>query len=88
MITVNKQDENTFQVTIDEDNSSSTHTVTLDDKYHKKLTGGVIPKEDLIKKSFEFLLEREPKESIMSKFDLKVINKFFPEYESYISMQH
>jgi len=88
MITVNKQDENTFQVTIDEDNSKSTHTVTVDDKYHKKLTGGVIPKEDLIKKSFEFLLEREPKESIMSKFDLKVINKFFPEYESYISMQH
>jgi hypothetical protein len=88
MIEVNKQDENTFQVTIDEDDSSSTHTVTVDDKYHKKLTGGVIPKEDLIKKSFEFLLEREPKESIMSKFDLKVINKFFPEYESYISMQH
>jgi hypothetical protein len=88
MIEVNKQDENTFKVTIDEDDSSSTHTVTVDDKYHKKLTGGVIPKEDLIKKSFEFLLEREPKESIMSKFDLKVINKFFPEYESYISMQH
>jgi len=88
MITVNKQDENTFHVTIDQDNSKSTHTVTVDDKYHKKLTGGVIPKEDLIKKSFEFLLEREPKESIMSKFDLKVINKFFPEYESYISMQH
>lgn len=88
MITVNKQDENTFQVKVDEDNSESTHTVTVDDKYHKKLTGGVIPKEDMIKKSFEFLLEREPKESIMSKFDLKVINKFFPEYESYISMQH
>ncbi|MFW5944764.1 MAG: hypothetical protein ACOCTU_05835 [Bacteroidota bacterium] len=88
MIKVDKQDENTFQVTVEESGSNSTHTVTVDDKYYKKLTGGVIPKEDLIKKSFEFLLEREPKESIMSKFDLTVISKFFPEYESFISMQH
>ncbi|MCF8335919.1 MAG: hypothetical protein K9H65_04885 [Bacteroidales bacterium] len=88
MITVDKQDENTFQVTVEESGSRSSHNVTLDDKYHKKLTGGVISKEDLIKKSFEFLLEKEPKESIMSKFDLTVISKFFPEYESYISMQH
>ena len=88
MIKVDKQDENTFQVTVDEENSNSTHTVTLDDQYHKKLSGKIIPKEELIKKSFEFLLEREPKESIMSDFDLKIINKFFPEFESYISMQH
>ena len=88
MITVDKKDENTFQVTVEESGSSSNHTVTVDDKYYKKLTGGVIPKEDLIKKSFEFLLERESKESIMSKFDLTVISKFFPEYESFISMQH
>ena len=88
MITVNKQDENTFQVTVDEGDSTSTHAVTLDDQYHKKLSGKVIPKEELIKKSFEFLLEREPKESIMSSFNLKVINKFFPEFESFISMEH
>jgi len=88
MIKVDKQDENTFKVTVDEENSKSTHTVTLDDQYHKKLSGNIIPKENLIKKSFEFLLEREPKESIMSDFDLKTINKFFPEFESYISMQH
>ena len=88
MIKVDKQDENTFQVTVDENDSQSTHTVTVEDKYYKKLTGGIIPKEELIKKSFEFLLERESKESIMSKFDLTVISKFFPEYESFISMQH
>jgi hypothetical protein len=88
MIKVDKQDENTFQVTVDENGSRSTHTVTVEDKYYKKLTGGIIPKEELIKKSFEFLLERESKESIMSKFDLTVISKFFPEYESFISMQH
>ncbi len=88
MITVNKQEENTFQVTVKEDNSESTHTVMLDDKFHKKITGGIIPKEEVIKKSFEFLLEREPKESILHRFDLRDISKFFPEFEGYISMQH
>ena len=39
---------------------------------------------DLIKKSFEFLLERESKESILRKFNLKVINQYFPEYEQEI----
>ena len=37
--------------------------------------------EDLIQSSFEFLLEREPKESILRKFDLPVIARYFPEYE-------
>ena len=88
MIKVNKTDENTFDVTIDEEGSKATKTVTLDDKYHKKITGGIIPKEEVIKKSFEFLLDKEPKESIMSRFDLRDIVKFFPEFESYISMEH
>lgn len=88
MITVNKKDENTFEVLVEEGSSQSTHTVTVSDKYYKKLTGGIISREDLIKKSFEFLLERESQEAIMSKFDLTVISRFFPEYESYISMEH
>jgi hypothetical protein len=88
MIDVNKKDENIFEVTIDDNGSKATKTVTLDDKYHKKTTGGIIPKEETIRKSIEFLLEREPKESIMSKFNLKDIVKFFPEFESYISMEH
>ncbi len=37
-------------------------------------------KELLIEKSFEFLLEREPKESILNEFDIIVIVKYFPEY--------
>ena len=40
--------------------------------------------EELIRKSFEFLLEHEPKESILSRFDLTVISRYFPEYEGEI----
>jgi len=37
--------------------------------------------EELLKASFEFLLEREPNTSILSSFDLPVIERYFPEYE-------
>mgnify|MGYP001109603766 CR=1 FL=1 len=59
--------------------------MTLDDAYHHKLTGGSIEKEELIHKSFEFLLQREPKESILGRFDLPVIGRYFSEYERTIS---
>ena len=35
----------------------------------------------LVRRSFEFLLAREPKESILSTFGLSVIGRYFPEYE-------
>ena len=37
--------------------------------------------EDLVRRSFEFLLEREPPESILRRFDLAVIQRYFPEYD-------
>jgi hypothetical protein len=37
-----------------------------------------------VRRSFEFLLEREPKESILARFDLSVISRYFPEYEDEI----
>ncbi len=40
--------------------------------------------ESLVERSMAFLLEREPKESIMRRFDLTVITRFFPEYAARI----
>jgi hypothetical protein len=37
--------------------------------------------EDLVRDSFAFLLEREPKESILKEFDLSVIQRYFPDYD-------
>ena len=36
---------------------------------------------DLVRRSFEFLLEREPATSILRRFDLSVIESYFPEYD-------
>ncbi|MBZ0257295.1 hypothetical protein K8I31_14600 [bacterium] len=64
--------------------STTKHTVTLDDAYYQKLTDGSISKKELIQASFEFLLEREPNTSILSRFDLPLIQHYFPEYEETI----
>lgn len=36
--------------------------------------------ELVVRKSFEFLLSKEPKEKILEEFDVTVISQFFPEY--------
>ncbi|MBI4094462.1 MAG: hypothetical protein HY436_01500 [Candidatus Liptonbacteria bacterium] len=40
--------------------------------------------EALVRKSFEFLLAREPKEAILSSFNLREITGYFPSYEDEI----
>ncbi len=85
MIEVEKKDKSRFVVSVTEGGGSSRHTVTLTDDYHHKLTGGDVDKERLIQASFEFLLEREPKDSILSSFELPVIGRYFPEYEGQIA---
>jgi hypothetical protein len=80
-IEVEKLDASHFRVRVIEAGSESTHHVTLDPKDYARLAGGAVEPEELIRKSFQFLLEREPKESILSRFDLSVIGRYFPEYE-------
>ena len=40
--------------------------------------------EQLVRRSFDFLLEREPNTSILRQFELPVIARYFPEYERVI----
>ena len=81
MIQVEPKGKNVYRVTVEEGGSRSQHTVTLEEGYYRKLTDGKITPEELIRKSFDFLLERESKESILSSFELPVIQRYFPEYE-------
>jgi hypothetical protein len=69
-----------FEVTV-RGNTVTKHKVTLTREYYEKLTAGAVPAEELIEKSFEFLLAREPNTSILSEFNLTVISKYFSGYE-------
>ena len=70
------------RVTVSEGASQTTHTVTVERTYRDKLAGTAVPVEQLVEKSFEFLLQREPKESILRSFQLPLIGRYFPEYEN------
>jgi hypothetical protein len=63
---------------------TTVHTVTLRHNDYQRLTAGNVTPEKLIEKSFEFLLERESNTSILCRFDLPVIGRYFPEYEKTI----
>jgi hypothetical protein len=63
----------------------TTHRVTASEEYVRSLAGGRAPGVELVRKSFEFLLEREPNTGILRTFELSVIQQYFPEYEEVIS---
>ncbi|MCD6416705.1 MAG: hypothetical protein J7M08_08430 [Planctomycetes bacterium] len=86
MIEVTRKSDDAFEVVVGEGDDTTRHIVTLDDDYHRKLTNGSVTKPELIRRSFEFLLEREPKESILSKFNLRLINRYFASYETEIGL--
>jgi hypothetical protein len=90
VITISPLDDNSWRYSVElteseETDSKTTHQVTLDKDYYMDLTerGRIIP-EEFIKKSFEFQLDRESKNSILRQFDISQINDYFPEYEKEI----
>jgi hypothetical protein len=66
-------------VTLGDDERATTHEVTVDREVLEDLAPGATP-EELVRVSFEFLLEREPRESIMRRFELPIIGRFFGDY--------
>jgi hypothetical protein len=74
-----------FQVTVSEGGSQTVHQVTLASEAYERLAGGACGPDELVRRSFDYLLEREPKESILREFDIMVIARYFPEYEGEIA---
>jgi len=60
----------------------SGHRVTVAPDDLERLDPGSPDPTSLVQRSFAFLLEREPPSSILRSFDLPVIGRYFPEYES------
>ena len=83
-INVTTLDGDRFRVTVSETGSSTTHEVTASPADVDRLGLGTSP-EHLVAASFRFLLDREPKESILRSFELGVIARYFPEYPDRIA---
>jgi hypothetical protein len=61
------------------------HHVTMSRETCERLTSGKHTPERCLEAAFQFLLDREPKESILRRFDLTAISRYFPEFEREIS---
>ena len=61
--------------------SATSHRVSVAAADLDRLDPGAADPTDLVRRSFAFLLEREPKESILREFDLTVIGRYFPDWE-------
>ncbi|HOR28418.1 MAG TPA: hypothetical protein PLS90_13480 [Candidatus Sumerlaeota bacterium] len=72
---------NRYEVTV-KGGKTTTHHVDLPRDYYLKLSGGKISEEDLIRRSFEFLLKHEPNTAIFPRFELATINRYFPDFEA------
>jgi hypothetical protein len=76
---IEQTSDGVYKVTLEQEGTE--HTVELSKDYFEKLTSGNASEEELIEESFDFLLEREPASSILPRFDLPTISRYFPEYE-------
>jgi hypothetical protein len=70
-------------VRVDHLGQRTTHVVTVKPADLARWAGGSDQAngEDLVARSFDFLLEREPASSILATFDLSVIQRYFPEFD-------
>ena len=78
-IHVTQINQTLYRVEVIENDTSTVHEVTASPADVSRY-GGQEDAEQLMRLSFEFLLEREPKEAILRSFELPVIEQYFHEY--------
>jgi hypothetical protein len=69
-----------FRVKVREGERETTHQVTVPERFGESLEVRDDDLERVVRESFRFLLEREPATSILARFSLSDISRYFPEY--------
>jgi hypothetical protein len=79
-ISISPGGDREFEVRVRDGSAETTHHVTVP----ARIGDGIDPDEHgletVVRESFEFLLEREPASSILGRFSLADISRYFPEY--------
>jgi len=71
-----------FDVTIREGGSETRHRVVMSAADYRRLSAESCRADQCIEAAVRFLLDREPKESILRRFDITLISRYFPEFEA------
>jgi hypothetical protein len=78
-ITITGKADGTFRVRTP---AGTSHDVRVPTGFPASLGCGHVTPEELVRVSFEFLLEREPATSILRTFSVAVISQYFPDYSA------
>lgn len=83
-IVVDETGDGSFDVEVRNQGESTQHTVVVPLDFAAAIGWADVPAADLVRASFAFLLEREPATSILRRFRLDEISRYFPEYPEVI----
>jgi hypothetical protein len=68
------------RVRVSDEAGASDYDVTIHEPGRFLPDAGVTDMDRLVRETFAFLLEREPRASILRRFDLAVVERYFPDY--------
>lgn len=73
-----------FSVRVESGETATEHRVMLERAHAEAVTGyrfrNDADVDDFLRKTFQFLLERESKESILGAFNVRDVQRYFPEF--------
>jgi hypothetical protein len=79
-VLVARQSDGNFTVRVRNGKSETSHIVSVPSGIEAELGLEATSAEALVRASFTFLLDREPASSILPRFSLDVVSRYFPEY--------
>jgi hypothetical protein len=79
-ISVQERSDGAFDVEVHQGATTTHHVVSVPANLPARLGAPELDRARLVRVSFDFLLAREPAQSILRRFDLDVISRYFPEY--------
>ena len=77
---ISRQGDGSYMVKVRSGKVATSHVVTVPTGLAAAIGAEGATEDQLVRASFNFLLEREPASAILPKFDLDVIARYFPEY--------
>lgn len=80
-VSVTRQADGAFLV---QTPAATSHKVSVPAGFPESVGCGGVAAQELVRASFEFLLDREPATAILRQFSLDVIAGYFPEYPAWI----
>jgi hypothetical protein len=84
-VSITERADGRFRVDVTDGRNTTTHLVAIPEGFASRIGCGGTDPGELVGKSFEFLLEREPPSSILREFSLDVISRYFPQYQREIA---